>query len=120
MCTLLAHMHRLYRDPTQVGFAQDLLSMGNALQKAKHDEEARRCYRLIPSGGFHAQGQLHLAGSWKRSGQKDEAVSVWREMIRRREGGAQPYVELAKYYEHTARDIPEALRMTRMATAMLA
>ena len=38
MCTLLAHMHRLYGDPQQLGFAQDLLSMGNALQRTKHSE----------------------------------------------------------------------------------
>ena len=41
-------------------------------------------------------------------------------MIRRREGGAQPYVELAKYYEHTAHDPQLALRMTRMAMAVMA
>lgn len=31
-----------------------------------------------------------------------------------------PYVELAKYYEHTAHDPDEALRMTRMAMAVMA
>lgn len=84
MVTLLAHMHRVYQTPEQLGYAQDLLAMGNALQRTKHADEARRCYRLIPSGRFHAQGQLRLAGSWKKSGQKDEAAEVWHQMIRRR------------------------------------
>ena len=120
MCTLLAHMCRVYREPERLEQAQDLLSMGNALQRTRHGEEARRCYRLIPAGRLHGEGQLRLAGSWRRSGRKDEAVEVWRQMLRRREGGPLPYVELAKYYEHTAHDTEEALRMTRMAMAVMA
>ena len=41
-------------------------------------------------------------------------------MIERREGGAAPFIELAKYYEHTQRDIHAAMEMTRRAMAILA
>ena len=41
-------------------------------------------------------------------------------MIRRREGGITPYVELAKHYEHVERDLPRALELTRRAMALAA
>ena len=41
-------------------------------------------------------------------------------MIRRREGGAAPYIELAKHYEHIERDDRAALDMTRKAISLLA
>ena len=41
-------------------------------------------------------------------------------MIRRGEGGVAPYIELAKYYEHVAKDVPRALEITRKALLRLA
>ena len=37
-------------------------------------------------------------------------MDVWQAMIARGEGGAQPYLSLAKYYEHVERDYARALR----------
>ena len=56
-----------------------------------------------------------LAVSYRRSGQREEAANVWREMIREGRGGVVPYVELAKYQEHIRRDIPAALKLTEEA-----
>ena len=69
---------------------------------------------------MHAQGQEKLAASYRRSGNRAEAAEVWQGMIRRREGGVKPYVELAKYHEHARRDIPAALEAVRQAIAMMA
>ena len=60
-----------------------------------------------------------LAMSYRRSGEKEKAAAVWREMIAERRGGAAPYVELAKYEEHTRRNIPAALALTEKALALL-
>lgn len=120
LCVLLSHMAYLYEHPEQVRFGEDVLSMGLALDRFHHAEEARRCYRLVPGGRLHAQGQLHLAASHRRSGQRSEARDVWLQMIARREGGVTPYIELAKYYEHTARDLPAAMDMTRRALSLMA
>jgi len=89
-----------------------------ALDRFRHTEEARRCYRLA-GGTMHAQGQQRLAVSYRRSGEKQEAASVWQGMIDRREGGVTPYIEMAKYYEHTLRDVPAALDMVRRAIGMM-
>ena len=40
-------------------------------------------------------------------------------MVIRREGGVEPYIELAKHYEHVERDIDSALEMTRRALMMI-
>ena len=120
MCTLLAHMHRMYEQPESVSHQEDIFSMGVALEKEHHPEEARRCYRLVSSGRLRARSQQRTAVSLRREGRRDEACAVWQEMIRRREGGALPYRELAKYYEHTAHDLPRAIRMTRLGLMVAA
>ena len=117
LCTLLAHMCRMYENPEQLRFDEDVYSMGVALDRFRHTEEARRCYRLA-GGEMHAQGQLRLAASYRRSGEKESAAQVWQEMITRREGGLTPYIELAKHQEHVSRDIPAALETVRRAIAI--
>ncbi len=115
---LLCHMCRMYENPEQLRFDEDVYSMGVALDRFRHTEEARRCYRLA-GGEMHAQGQQRLAVSYRRSGEKQEAAAVWQEMIRCREGGVTPYIELAKYYEHQEKDVRAALDMVRRAIAMM-
>ena len=115
LCVLLNAMCRRYEQPEQMTFGADLLSMGTALEKEKHPGEAQRCYRLVPSGKFHAAGQLRLAESHRRVGDRQAAARVWQEMVLRHEGGIAPMIGLAKYYEHTLRDFPGALDMTERA-----
>lgn len=120
LCTLLSAMATLYEHPESHPFEQDLFSMGIALERFHHPEEARRCYHLASRGVTRTSSQLHLAQVWRRSGQRQEAVAVWQGMVRRHEGGIVPYVELAKHYEHTERNIALALDMTRRAMLLLA
>lgn len=117
--TLLMHMCRMYENPEQLRFDEDVYAMGVALDRFRHVEEARRCYRLA-GGTMHAAGQQRLAVSYRRSGEREEAVSIWQGMIARREGGVTPYVELAKYYEHQQKDVQAALDVVRRAMMTLA
>jgi hypothetical protein len=55
---------------------------------------------------------LRRAGEWPR------AERVWLEMLRRRQLGAWPLIELAKYYEHRAGRLADALQMTETALAI--
>lgn len=120
LCTLLSHMCHVYCKPEQLSFAEDVLSMGVALERMNHPEEARRCYHLVSAGKYHAQSQLRLAQSFRRSGERDNARQVWLDMIAKREGGVKPYIELAKHYEHVERDYGMALSLTRQAIGYLA
>lgn len=119
LCTLLYHMAYLYEHPESQLFGEDLFSMGAALERFRHPEEARRCFRLCTQGKMRAESQLRLAQSWRRSGERGQARAVWEHMIERREGGVTPYVELAKHYEHVEKNLPAALEMTRRAMAQL-
>ncbi|MBE5768833.1 MAG: hypothetical protein E7333_04470 [Clostridiales bacterium] len=120
LCTLLAHMVQYYERPEDVIHEEDVFSMGVALERMHHPEEARRCYRLASVGCMKVAGQMRLAGCLRRSGERQQACRVWEDMVRRREGGTAPMIELAKYYEHTARDIPAALDITQKALSLLA
>ena len=119
LCVLLSHMAWLYEHPEQAAFGEDVFSMGVALERMKHPEEARRCYRLA-TGKMKTPGQLRLARSYRRAGDRNQAREIWQAMVIRREGGVEPYIELAKHYEHVEKDIPAALEMTRRALVMLA
>ncbi|MBR4082388.1 MAG: ribonuclease H-like domain-containing protein [Clostridia bacterium] len=120
LCTLLCHMTHIYEHPEQQLHMEDLFSMGAALEKYHHNEEARHCWELVDSGAMRAQGQLRLAQSWRREGQREEAVAIWQQMVQRHEGGVEPLIELAKYCEHVAKDIPRAMEYTRRAISLMA
>ena len=116
---LLSHMCRMYEHPDQLRFDEDVYSMGVALDRFRHTEEARRCYELA-GGEMHAASQSRLAQSYRRAGERDEAVRIWQGMIARREGGVAPYVELAKHYEHAEKDYQAAISVVRQALIRLA
>ena len=115
---LLCHMCSMYENPEQLRFDEDVYSMGVALDRFHHVEEARRCYQLA-GGEMRAASQSRLAQNYRRAGDRAAAVCVWQEMIRRREGGITPYVELAKHYEHTEKDYAAALDVVRKALILL-
>lgn len=119
LCVLLTVMTQMYQTPESVRHNEDVFSMGVALERFQHIKEARRCYELT-QGHMHARGQERLAQSYRKAGEREEAVRVWQGMIARHEGGILPYVELAKYYEHQQKDIPAALEMTAQAMRMMA
>ena len=119
LCVLLNHMADLYLHPEKIRFSEDVYSMGRALERVNQTEPARRCYRLASRGRMGDLASSALAVSYRRSGQREEAAEVWRQMIRENRGGVAPYVELAKYEEHIRRDTPEALRLTEQAIIRL-
>ena len=116
---LLSHMCRMYENPEQLRFDEDVYSMGVALERFHHAPEARRCYELA-GGTMHAASQSRLAQSYRKCGERAEAVKVWQGMINRREGGISPYVELAKHYEHVEKDYAAAMDAVRKALILLA
>ena len=119
LCVLLNHMADLYRHPEKIRFSEDVYSMGRALEKLERTEDARRCYRLARRGRMGDLAGSALAVSYRRSGEREEAVRVWQEMVRERRGGIEPYVELAKYEEHVRRNYPAALDWTEQAMIRL-
>ena len=120
MLALLSHMCADYESPERIGHQEDIFSMAGALDREKHVRQSRRCYRLVPSGRLHAVSQMRLADSHRKSGEKEKARDIYLDMIIRHEGGAEPYIALAKYYEHTEHDLEKALEFTRKGLLTLA
>lgn len=120
LCVLLGRMAHMYDHPEDNLHSEDVYSMGVALERMKHPEEARKCYRLALNGCMRTQGQLRLAVNYRRTGDRAQAKEIWQAMVIRHEGGVTPYIELAKHYEHVEKDIPSALEMTRRAMMLLA
>ena len=115
LCVLLNHMADLYLHPEKIRFSEDVYSMGRALERINRTENARHCYRLARRGRMGDSAGAALAMSYRRSGEREKAAEIWREMIREHRGGIVPYVELAKYEEHVRRNIPAALELTEKA-----
>ena len=119
LCVLLNHMADLYLHPEKIRFSEDVYSMGRALERMNRTENARHCYRLARKGLMSAPAGAALAMSYRRAGEREEAATVWREMIREKRGGVTPYVELAKYEEHIRRDARAALEWTEQALMLI-
>jgi len=118
LCVLLSHMAGLYEHPERIRFSEDAFSMGRALEKEQHPENARRLYTLARRGRMGDAASAALAVSYRRTGDREEAARIWREMIESHRGGAAPYIELAKYEEHVRRDCAAALALTERALAL--
>ncbi|UCD16673.1 MAG: hypothetical protein JSV44_09450, partial [Candidatus Zixiibacteriota bacterium] len=104
--------------------ADDILSLVRIL-------EDRREHEAIASlaGGFEMalreQGRLdvlmRLALAYKRTSQTAKAVAIWQHVAERQTAESQSaWVELAKYYEHRAKNIPAALEHALRAEAVCA
>jgi len=119
LCVLLTHMAGMYEHPENVHYSEDVYSMGRSLEKLRYTEDARKCYRLARKGRMGAEASGALARSYRRAGDREEAARIWQEMINTHRGGAHPYIEMAKYYEHVKRDDRAALEMTDRAIALL-
>ena len=119
LCVLLNHMADLYLHPEKIRFSEDVYSMGRALERINRTEKARHCYRLARRGRMGDSAGTALAMSYRRSGEKEQAAEIWKEMIRERRGGVLPYVELAKYEEHVRRNAKAALEFTEKALFLL-
>jgi uncharacterized protein YprB with RNaseH-like and TPR domain len=99
----------------------DLVAMAKLFEDLKRLETAMRLYEHGLAGDLpghaHWETVRRLSLIHKRRGDLPAAIALWRQAA----GGGQvyAYVELAKYYEHRARDYREAADWTRAAIALV-
>ena len=117
LAELTGHLCAVFREPQAIAHPEDLFGVGKTLLRGGRTEQARRCFHILGRSTLSPQAHMHLAASYKKSREWEQAVQTCRTMIAAGEGGVWPYVELAKYYEHIARDIPAALRCANGAMA---
>ena len=115
----LAHlMHKLleaHECPLLTSAPEDLYSLGRVFEKRGKAEKARMCYRAADRGKMSALCRTHLAESYRREGSSEDAERVYLAMISARQGGAAPYIALAKLCEHKKGDLNAAIEYTQRA-----
>jgi len=123
MAALLSHIAQLLDDPLTfaVEHGLDLIAIGKMFEDLGRTEDAARLYargleRDLPEENFRATME-RLARLQKRRGQNDAALELWRAAAGTKQIYA--FVELAKYYEHRARDYVQAAQWTRDALAIV-
>jgi len=109
LAALTGHLCAVFREPERLLHPQDLLGVGKTLLRAGRTESGRRCLRIAGHSTLASGAHMMLAASYKRQREWAQAAETWQSMIARGTGGAGPYIELAKYYEHVVKDIPRAL-----------
>jgi uncharacterized protein YprB with RNaseH-like and TPR domain len=124
LVTLTEHMARMLEDPlgSQVQHALDLVALGRLHEDLGYWEKAVQIFTsgleqdLPPE--IHHQTVKRLSFLQRRRGELPEALSLWWQAATDHQIYA--HEELAKYYEHQARDFQEAKRWTEAALAILA
>ncbi len=109
LAELTGHLCAVFREPEAISHYEDLYGVGRTLLKTGCKEKGRRCLRIVGRSSLSSKAHMVLSLSYKKDRDWQEAISCWQEMIMRGEGGIWPYIELAKYYEHVAKDPKKAL-----------
>lgn len=117
LACLTGHLCAVFRRPETLVHPQDLFGVGKTLMRGGKTKKARICFKILGHSSLSAQAHMHLAVSYKKEKEWKEAVSTYQSMIAQGAGGTWPYIEMAKYCEHIARDIPRALHYANGALA---
>lgn len=92
----------------------DVYRAGKIYESVGDLDAAEACYNLVIEGEsrkYQKRNSLwSLSKLLKRQGRLDEAVAIWKCLLEQDDlnVGIAPYIELAKYYEHKAKDYESA------------
>lgn len=116
ICTLARLTYtlaELHENPLSAEHTQDIFSLGRVCERSGDIKSARVCYRAADSGSMSALSRERLANSYRRECSHQQAALIYEKMIAAHQGGAQPYIALAKILEHHLHDIPRAADIAR-------
>lgn len=124
LVTLTARLGAIIGEPhLELADGADLLSVGKLYEDRHMFDQAMVCYRTAlemevpPAVRYDILYRLSLL--LKRSGKWPEALAAWREMAAAGGYDLFPYEEMAKFYEHQAKDYNEALAVVEQAGKVL-
>jgi tetratricopeptide (TPR) repeat protein len=123
LAALLNHTSSLLEDPFSQPSIEviDLAAVARLLEDLGHIDRATELYELCLSSGLpndiHTDTLLRLALLHKHNNNYPAAIPLWEQAASRRRIYA--YEELAKYYEHHAFDLEQALKWTLEAFEVL-
>lgn len=122
MVTLTARLGAIFHDPHAAGCfdALDLLSLGRWYESLGLIERGEAAYRAVQDEPSAEEAWRRLSFLLKRQERREEAVAIWRDVIRRKDpSSVYAHVELAKHYEWRVKELPAAAEVTRQAIALL-
>ncbi len=123
LVTLSAYLAQIGDDPFNgcLTHGADFYSLAKFFEAAGDSEAAVRAYEralICPlSEGVQRATVARLSLLYKRLGQQDKAASLWRSALG--DGQLYPYIELAKYYEHSCKEYVEAESLVCEALALV-
>ncbi|MFY4776029.1 ribonuclease H-like domain-containing protein [Metabacillus sp. RGM 3146] len=92
-------------------------------QAAGEDETAFQTFQAVSEKSSFKQfdAKLAMAQKWKKEKEISKAVELWKEIVKKGNGkaGLEAAVEMAKFEEHTKRNISNALEYTASAILMV-
>ncbi|MBD3287430.1 hypothetical protein GF337_01385 [candidate division KSB1 bacterium] len=120
LAALLIHSAFIYADPQKyLSHHHDLESLAQSLENMKEWQRSVDIYEYLLAGISEKRRTNYLVGRlgscYKRLQQWEKAVLRWEEMITNGYADVEPYIELAKYYEHQQRDFVRAIEMVNRA-----
>jgi uncharacterized protein YprB with RNaseH-like and TPR domain len=123
LAALMNHMASILDAPFDghVQHGLDFISLAKLYEDLDRREEAARLYERGLEAGlgeadFGAAVQ-RLSALQRRRGDLDAAADLWQKAAAK--GHVYAHIELAKYYEHSRRDYPEALKWTQSAEQLV-
>lgn len=123
LAALLNHAAAMLTDPfgEAVQHGLDVIAIAKLFEDLKEWDEAARLYEhglqdSLPEEDF-AKAVKRLAVLQRRRGDVEEALKWWQQAAK--DGHIYAYVELAKYYEHKAKDHALAENLTLQAFALV-
>lgn len=119
LAALFSLLAEILEDPVcwHTNHPQDILSVGRVMEQLGHVDLASELYAQSASAAeleTHVTNALVMqARLLKREQQVEESISLWLEAAK--SGSLLAMEELAKYYEHRAKDLEQALHWAGMA-----
>lgn len=125
LVALAALSCQVFEDPfhNEAEHGEDLYSLGRLYLQVGMSRRAETVLRGaldadLPEG-LRPAAFRHLSFHYKRQQRWDEAVDLWHRAIKENHGRLYPFVELAKFYEHRARDFQTAEELSLGAIRLL-
>jgi len=99
--------------------AEDLFAVARVYEDQGYWEDACVCYEAALGASRSRDLQVavatRLAALCKRRGRLERALELWQRLLSAGYAQHHPYVELAKHYEHRARDYAQAITIVEQA-----
>jgi len=120
LVALTGHVSRILDSPDEVDLhATEWFGLGKLYEDLGRYPDSLRAYErglgLRPSDEIKSAILRRLSFLYKHLQQREEAVAIWANLVEEGTHLMFPYLELAKHYEHRARDYVAAAQYTLMA-----